>query len=699
MKPVLQPPLHNLGICLPPGVSYAVQMTEPDVPARQHPTGSTNAEAEVLSRAGQAQARGDLAEARALCEGLLAIRPEQADALDLLGVVLCQQGEPEAGVVKIAKACAADPGNAGYLNNLGTAFSGLQRDHDALLTYQRVLELKPDYATTHNNIATLYRRFGNLNQAVAHYQKAIGLQPDYAEALSNYGNVLMDFEEMDKAAEVLEKALRLRPDYEHAHNNLGIVRQRQGRYREAESLFQKAIELAPDFVDAYANQAEVLKETGRAAAALGFYEQALQRDPGRASVHSNYLFALNNLGNVSDENLFQAHRIWDERHGAFDATSAKSSPEPDRKLRIGYVSPDFRRHSVSYFFEPLLAHHDRQQFEVTCYSNSLIEDEVTGRLKSHSKHWHRVYGMPDTDLFERVQQDQIDILVDLSGHTMGNRLPVFARKPSPIQMSYLGYPATTGLSAIDYRLTDALADPVGQTEAFHTEELLRLDDGFLCYQPPVDAPDVNPLPYETNGYITFGSCNSLAKITPEVVAVWAKILQATPGAKLLLKGKALGDQAVRGQYYNLFEAAGVEAERLDLRSWITGASHLAIYHHMDIALDPFPYNGTTTICETAWMGVPTLALEGSRHAARVALSLNRRIGNEDLVTPTIDAYIQRAIDLAGDPDTLAIRRRNLRSQMNESPLCDGPAFARVVEAAFREAWRRYCASSGSINAF
>jgi len=564
----------------------------------------------------------------------------------------------------------------------------LQRDADALLTYQRVLELDPAHATAHNNIATIYRRLGRLNQAATHYQKALALLPEYAEAMSNYGNVLLDLGQVDQASQVLEKAVEISPDYEHAQNNLGIVRQRQGRYHDAETYFQKAIEKAPAFADPYANLAEVLKETGRAAEAIGYYQKALELAPDRPSIHSNYLYALNNLGSVSDENLFQAHKQWDAQF-----TGITSVPEPlphsgQRKLRVGYVSPDFRRHSVSYFLEPLLANHDHQHFEVTCYSNSLIEDEVTARLQTHADHWHRVFGMPDADVFDLIRQNEIDILVDLSGHTMGNRLTVFARKPAPIQITYLGYPATTGLAAMDYRLTDGWADPVGQADALHSETLLRLDGGFLCYQPPTDAPDVNPLPYEKNGYITFGSCNNLAKLTPEVVAVWAQVLQAVPGSRLLLKGKALGDETVRTRYRKLFQGAGVDAGRLDLRSWITGSSPLAVYHHMDIALDPFPYNGTTTICETAWMGVPTLALAGDRHASRVALSLNNMIGTPELIAPSIEAYIGRAMELAQSPEKIAVLRQKLRQQMAQSRLCDGPAFTHIVEKTYRDIWRR-----------
>jgi predicted O-linked N-acetylglucosamine transferase (SPINDLY family) len=331
---------------------------------------------------------------------------------------------------------------------------------------------------------------------------------------------------------------------------------------------------------------------------------------------------------------------------------------------------------------PIFANHDPQKIEVTCYSNSLIQDEVTEKLRGFVPQWRSIFSMSDADAARLIQKDEIDILVDLSGHTSGNRLPLFTLKPAPIQTSYLGYPTTTGLSAMDYRITDAWADPIGASDQMHTEKLIRLDGGFLCYQPPDDAPNVGPAPCLENEYITFGSCNNLAKLTPQVIKVWARILQAVPHTKLLLKAKALGDKAVRDRLINAFTNESIDKERLILRSWITKKSPLSIYNEIDIALDPFPYNGTTTLCETLWMGVPTIVLEGRRHSARVGHSLNSQVGLQGWTAPDIDGYVTLATLRANDVSNLRRIRESVRDQMKNSSLCDGLAFTARLELAY-----------------
>ena len=640
----------------------------------------------LFKNASQAHEAGNLAKTKTLCEALLVQEPTYPDGLNLLGVVTCQLGDPAAGIVHIAKASAQTPNEPSYLNNLGTGLSALGRDHDAILSFQRVLELDPKHAMAHNNIATIYHRIGQLNTAVNHYQKAISLNSNYVEALSNYGNTLLDMGALDEASDALEKAVSLNPKYANAQNNLGILRQRQGRYGDAENIFQIAIQIDPEFADPYVNLAEVYKETGRAEDAVEFYQKSLQLAPDRPSVHSNYLYALNNMHSLLDGDIYKAHKKWDQQHAAAPLSHPARANTKNRALKIGYVSPDFRRHSVSYFLLPIFANHDSGMIEVTCYSNGLIEDEVTEQLRNSVAQWRSIFGMSDTDAARLIQSDEIDVLVDLSGHTMGNRLPLFALKPAPIQASYLGYPATTGLSAMDYRITDALADPIGASDEMHTEKLVRLGGGFLCYQPPDDAPDVGPAPYLKNGYITFGSCNNLAKLTPQVIQVWARILRAVPQAKLLLKAKVLGDEAVKNRLINAFLAEGIDKARLDLRSWIISRSPLSIYNEIDIALDPFPYNGTTTLCETLWMGVPTVVLEGGRHSARVGYSLNSQVGLNDWTASDINGYVALASMRANDRSNLSELRENLRDQVKNSALCDGLAFTMELEQAYVKMW-------------
>lgn len=639
---------------------------------------------DVLAQANQAHANGDLASAEGHCQRILQKQANHAEALNLLGIIRCKLGDLQQGLVFIAKAAAADPDNPGVLNNLGTAFSSLGRDNDAISTYKRVLELDPEHVTAHNNIATVYRTIGKLGKASDHYQKALSLQPDHAETLSNYGNVLFDLGQLDEASEVLNKAIALKPDYEPAYNNLGIVQQRQGRFKDAQRTLEQAIRLAPDFADAYTNLAEVYKETGRTAEAVPHYQKSMELAPDRASVHSNYVYALNNLDALAPEAVTQAHRQWNQNHLPGPVPTKPRLTGSRHKCRIGYVSPDFRQHSVSYFFEPILRNHDRLRYEIFCYSNSLLEDEVTGRLRTSADHWRNIYGLPDQAACDLIGADELDILVDLSGHTMGNRLPLFGRKPAPVQVSYLGYPATTGVAAMDYRLTDVWADPPNTTEPFHCEKLERIEGGFLCYEPPGHAPEIGELACETNGYITFGSSNNLAKVNASVLDAWADILRQVDNARLLLKGKALGDAEARQHFEAAFADRGVSADRLDLRSWITGSSHLSVYDHIDIALDPFPYNGTTTICETSWMGVPTIVLEGAWHSARVGVSLMSMIGHAELVAPDLTRYVQNAVKLSQDRDQLRLYRSCLRADMKNSRLCDGANFTRALEAVYEK---------------
>jgi predicted O-linked N-acetylglucosamine transferase (SPINDLY family) len=368
---------------------------------------------------------------------------------------------------------------------------------------------------------------------------------------------------------------------------------------------------------------------------------------------------------------------------------------PDRRLRIGYVSPDFRAHSVASFLEPVLARHDTDNFDVVCYAQVAHPDRTTERLRQLAGHWRDTCAQSDEQVANMIRQDRIDILVDLAGHTRNNRLTVFTHRPAPIQLTYLGYPNTTGLPQIDYRLTDALADPP-EADALHTERLVRLPRGFLCYSAPQDAPAVSPLPATAVGHITFGSLNNLAKVNEQVVELWARVLHAVPGAQLLLKGKALCDQATAGRFVEMFARHRIPADRLRLASWAaTRAQHLTTYAQVDIALDPFPYNGTTTTCEALWMGVPVVALAGDRHAARVGVSILTHVGLREFIATTPDDYVRTAAGLAADRARLVALRASLRRRMADSPLCDGAAFTRDIEATYRAMWETWCGSVAS----
>jgi predicted O-linked N-acetylglucosamine transferase (SPINDLY family) len=349
---------------------------------------------------------------------------------------------------------------------------------------------------------------------------------------------------------------------------------------------------------------------------------------------------------------------------------------------------------VAYFFEPLLEAHDRATFEVFCYAAASFADDTTRRLQAMAPHWQFVAGIKDADLQRQVRADGIDILVELAGHTANTRIDAFAPKPAPVTLAWLGYPTTSGLPTIDYRITDGVADPPGEADRLHTETLVRLPNGFLCYRPPAEAPEVAPPAYREQGHITFGSFNAMSKVNGAVVAAWARILTAVPGSRLLLKGIILADEGVRQHFLDQFAQGGASADRIELLPRTASmAEHLAGYGRINIGLDPFPYNGTTTTCEALWMGVPVVTLRGDRHSARVGASLLSRLGLEELVAGSPEDYVGRAIDLAGNPDQLEALRVGMRARMRASPLRDEPGFARQFEAALRDLWRRWCAGT------
>ena len=408
---------------------------------------------------------------------------------------------------------------------------------------------------------------------------------------------------------------------------------------------------------------------------------------------SNLLFALNYQEAASAADVFAQHLAWAARHGG-TLPRVTTNPQPsdtERTLRVGYVSADLRSHSVAYFLEPLLEARDRAAIHVTCYSNSTGGGATTDRLRALSDAWRVIADKDDAEAEALIRADQIDILVDLSGHTRGNRLPLFARRVAPIQVSYLGYPNTTGLATMDYRLTDAWADPVGLTEGLYTEVLVRLDGGFLCYRPPNDSPPVAGPPVLATGYITFGSFNNLAKVNAALIARWAAILGHVPGSRLILKSRPLADPGIRDFILTLSARNGITPDRIEFSGWADDTrSHLARYADVDIALDTFPYHGTTTTCEALWMGVPVITCGGQVHASRVGVSLLSAIGLADLVAPSMDSYVMTAINLAQDIPRLGNLRAELRPRMAAGAITDSARIARSVESAYRAMWRQHC---------
>ncbi|MBV8749327.1 MAG: hypothetical protein JO103_06410, partial [Candidatus Eremiobacteraeota bacterium] len=422
------------------------------------------------------------------------------------------------------------------------------------------------------------------------------------------------------------------------------------------------------------------------------FERALALKPDYAEVRSNLLVLLNYDPTIDDAGLLAAHRDYDRHVTGPLAAAARphvNDRAPDRPLRVGYVSGDFARHPGGYFIAAVLAAHDRGAVEAYCYSGRAIEDDLTAQIRGHAAAWRSTIGVRDDDLAAQIRDDKIDILVDLSGHTAGNRLPVFGRKPAPVQVAWLGYFNTTGVAAIDYVLMDAATVPPG-AEQWFSERVVRLPDGRFCYAPPDFAPPVAPLPAASRGQVAFGSFNNLSKVTPEVIALWSRVLGAVPGSRLVLKWKSLADAAECARLRQAFAAHGIDPGRLDLRGRSPHAEMLAEYGDVDIALDPFPFCGGLTSCEALWMGVPIFTLPGSRAVSRQTLGFLAQIGLAELSAETPERYVEIAAGLAGDLDRLATLRGGLRDRMASSPLCDGARFARGLEAAYRAMWRDWC---------
>ena len=662
------------------------------------------------------------------CRTILSVAPKNALANNLLGVITCQAGNVERGIEFIRKAVKYKPDFAEAHNNLGNAFMLQKNTAKALTCFRKALSLKPDYvearinlgnalskqgdlpeaiesyrkaiaarpniAELHNNLGTAFKAQGNYDEAIACFKKAMSLNPKLAGAYNNLGNVFLTKGLNNEAVACIQKAISLEPGYSEAYSNLGLTFASKGYLEEAIGCYKKALAIKPDFAKAFANLGAALGDQGKLEDSTACFRKAISLRPDYCGANSNYLFGLNYLPNISQKEIYEESVRWDIRHAKPllpQSSSYKNSKKPNRRLRIGYVSGDFRKHSVAYFFKPLLRSHDRKKVEVFCYSNVLMPNEVTERLKSNADHWSSILGTNDKKAAKLIMDDCIDILVDLSGHTGDNRLLVFAYKPAPVQVTWLGYPNTTGMRSIDYRLTDDIADPAGEADKFSSEKLIRLPNGFLCYQPDQDTPEVSPVPGLEKGHITFGSFNNITKTTTDVVKLWAKILNRVQDAHLVLKGKQFADKSTQERYLNLFAADGISPGRVKLLpKLLKTEDHLNLYRKIDIGLDPFPYNGTTTTCEALWMGVPVVTLQGKRHSGRVGASIMHRVGLQELlVADSEKEYIEKATALAKDIKRLAELRISMRKRMLDSPLCDAKAFAQNVEEAYRAMWEKY----------
>lgn len=572
-----------------------------------------------------------------------------------------RRGRPEEGVASLRRLLQRQPGNLQASQVLGQLLLQTGQFDQAIFQFDRCVKASPTTPSYRNNLGMAYWHAGRYREAVPEFQEAVRLDPGYTIGHIGLSMALISVSDFDGAMAAARTAIQQRPDVPEGYYNLGLAMLEAGLVEEA---------------------VEVMR-------------QGVGKPPHNPTLHSTLLIALNYRGYPPEE-VLEEHRAFARHYPPPPGVRpAATDPDPERKIRIGYLSRDLRSHSVGYFAQAMIEHRDRERTEVTCYNGAAVSDAVTERCRRAADRWVDVPSMPDAALDQRIRADRIDILVELAGHSAGNRLTALVAKPAPIIVTALGYPNTTGIPAVDYRLVDALTDPPG-TEAHATETLWRLDPCFLCYRAPDGMPERVPVPPGTagTGPITFGSFNALQKISPQVVEAWSALLNRVEGSRLIVKCGAFDHEGTRQRVLNEFARAGAPRDRVELlRPNKSQAEHLGLYGRIDIALDPFPYNGTTTTCEALWMGVPVVCLEGSVHAGRVGLSLLSAIGLRDLVGRNVEDYIEIAARLAADRPRLQHLRQTLRETVASSVLCDAAAYGRRLDSAYREMWRRWCAAA------
>lgn len=634
---------------------------------------------------------GRLHEAIECYRSAIAINPTYAVGHYNLGIALKEAGLLQEAGDAFRQAVELNPNFAEAYNNLGNIFKGQDRLQEARDALQRALSIKPEFAEAIYNLANVNLALGQFGSAIEQYREATLIKPDYADAYNNLGIALNEQGHSETAVETLKIAITIDPKLAAAYNNMGNALRNQGRMTEAQEMVQLALQIQPGFTDAYNNLGTILNWEGKPGDAVAMYQRAVDISPDNVSAHSNLLMTMHYLPSYTPQDLLDAAEEWNSRHtrNIFQLPSPSIYPDPRHKLRIGYVSGDFCSHPVGFFIEAVLSHHDKSNFETYCYYNNNVYDDLNSRLQKLADHWRAIERLSDQSAADLIREDKIDILVDLSGHTQGHRLLVFSRKPAPIQITWMGYFATTGMTAMDYIIADRFVIPPDE-ERYYTERVERLPEAYLCFTVPTLPIAVVPPPALSKGYVTFGCFNNPAKITSEVIACWSKLLHAVPNARLILKYKSLADNGIKYYFQKAFFDHGINSERIEFSGQSPRGEYLANYNEIDICLDPFPFGGCTTTVEALWMGVPVITLRGNRYVGHMGESIMKNLGLSDCVTETQDAYIERAIGLANNLAQLAELRSRLRQQLVDSPLCNGTKFTRNLENVYRKLWKTWC---------
>ncbi len=637
-------------------------------------------------------------EAVRLLDVALSVRPLFAPYHLNRGLVLIDMGRPQEAADALRRCLALNGTLAEAHAGLAEALSSLGDRANACRHLETACRLAPQSASLANQLGIALRLEGRNDEAVQAYRRAICLDSRMSDPHSNLAELLLEQNQKSEAETAVRAALARRPDHPEALNNLGNVLKAKGLGADALDVYHRAMALRPNFAEAMFNSGNALLVQGRPAEAITWFRRALKAAPLLASCHSTLAFAYNYLPGSQPSEILREHVGWAQAQAGgraiVAATTHPNDRSAERPLRVGYVSPDFHRHPVGYFLEPVLAQHNRARVEAVCYSTASQADEITERMRAQTVLWREAARLSDAALADQVRADRVDILVDLAGHTGGNSLLAFARKPAPIQMTWMGYVNTTGLAAMDYILTDAYQTPVDSPQRY-TETVLRMPHGYVCYRPQENAPAVGPLPAlagRAGQGVTFGCFNNLAKINEQVINVWAEILLAVPRSRLLVMTHSLADPRIRERFRAPMLARGVEAACICLQPAAPSFELLNWYNEVDLALDPFPYVGGLTTIEAMWMGVPTVTLAGTGIAGRHSVSHLSNSGLGDFVTERVEDYIALAVRWAGDLEALAALRSGLRARVAAGPLLDWAGFTRNLEDTYRSMWHRWCST-------
>jgi predicted O-linked N-acetylglucosamine transferase (SPINDLY family) len=680
------------------------------------------------------KASGQFVEAASAYRDVIRLKPDYVEAFSNLGNILRLLGQLDEAIECHREAIRQKPDLAHAHNNLGNVLKDMGQVSQAISSYRQAIVLKPDLVQAHNNLGSALKDMGQLTEAIAACREAIRLQPAYAGAYVNLGSALQDNGQLGEAIAAFRRATVLKPDLALAHSNLGNALNFGGRFDEAIAESGRAIQLNPDLLIAHANLGNAYQGIGQIDEAIASYQRALaigmrgaalsapsdasgaaefrqeafaeegrvrSSDPNFLVAHTNLIFAMQMHPACGELEISRELRRWNQMHAAplkkFIEPHANDC-DPARRLRVGYVSGDLKDHVAGRQLLPLFSQHDREQFEIFAYANVVKEDAVSDKLRLHCDKWRNIAAKRDPEAAALIREDKIDLLIDLSLHTAGGRLLIFARKPAPVQATWLGYPGSTGMEAIDYRLTDPWLDPVGHDDRCYAERTIRLPETFWCYDPLVDGPEVNMLPCAINNPadspITFGCLNSFHKVNDRLLTLWAQILNTTPRSRLMMFSP---EGTAQRRALERLEREGIAGDRVQFVSRQTRVNYLRTYHQIDIGLDTSPFCGGITTCDALWMGVPVITLAGQTVGGRGGVSLLSNVGLCELIARTPEELVRIARALAGDIPRLAEIRRNLRMRMQGSPLMDAPRFARNMEAAYREMWHIWCKGGALVD--